>query len=105
MRPKFAIGEDVIVVSSNYSHANGGYVIEEILSPKEACIRSTGNESKQHLFKSNFYYVLDGLQIVDKNVLTICYDFMSEGCLRKKHKPSDMSFTDLMTSIKSNATA
>lgn len=89
MRPKFEVGEEVILQSISAPELNGDTVVLDV----RYCVYR--NWSTKELEEGYLYQ----LGIKGHN------DGWMESSLRKKHKPSDMSFTDLMTSIKSNATA
>ncbi|MNH44682.1 hypothetical protein D3C79_1069140 [compost metagenome] len=73
MRPKFEVGEEVILQSVIDSQYDGEYQVTEL-----------------DYDEYGLFYRLDGLPT--KNVC--------EASLRKKHKPSRMSFDDLMSSLK-----
>lgn len=99
-RPLFSIGEDVLVKSKNYSHVDGEYRVKEILTSEEACIRATGDLGHVKSFPGEYYYVLSGLLFEDKNIKTVKYDFMNQRSLRKIHKPSQLTFEQLISEIK-----
>lgn len=99
MRPKFEVGEEVILQSRTHPQANGEYVVGSVfkldLEEKIATDIETG---KRWTFKS-----LDGTYSYDVgNILNGPQMTMVEEIeLRKKHKPSRMSFDNLMSSLKS----
>jgi hypothetical protein len=102
-RPLFEVGEQVILQSKQYPQYNGEYFIEYIIFKGAAhkC-RLTG---KLLCKKSGaeFVYILDQ-PFASKKVIGSEVGF-NESALRKKHKPSDLSFGDLMVSLVSNKQA
>lgn len=85
MRPKFAVGEVVILQSVNFPECNGEYTVVSLRVGKWP---SEG--------ESPYSYLLD----IDHNVEG-WGDHWREDSLRKKHTPGEMNFTDLMHSLSS----
>lgn len=83
MRPKFEVGEEVILVSVSCPELNGEATV---LSVKycEYINNRTENKEEGYLYE---------LTIESR------YSGWMESALRKKHKPSDMSFHELMDSL------
>jgi len=86
---KFHVGEDVILVSELFPHKNGEYVIEDVLfQPFVICEDMT--------YQNIYTYKLLGAPI------EVGYNgYWIENSLRKKHKPSSESYSELLKSLKS----
>lgn len=82
MRPKFEVGEEVILQSIDFPECNGEYSVQEV----------------SYFDAVGFCYRLD----LDHKVVGRL-DLWVESSLRKKHKPSRMSFDDLMSSLKTTS--
>ncbi len=93
MRQLFEIGEQVIADFKNYPENNGEYTILEVLTPEQM-----KEEFREYSILQSIYYRLDGLTIVGPRNGTIC-NAAGQSALRKKHKPSELSFTELMTNL------
>lgn len=98
-RPKFEQGEEVILVSDTHPHMNGEYVINYVceLDFKTMHVYHPGvgcNLSFKTL-RDQFVYDLD---IKAENGFPMLTD---ERELRKKHKPSEFGFEDLMANLNS----
>lgn len=92
-KPLFSIGETVIRQAINYPEGNGEYVVCGIIGAKEA----------QSLYLANwgtdgFYYELGGFSVTLDNGCVSNHSY--EPFLKKKHKPSDQSFDQIMSSLK-----
>lgn len=95
MHPKFAEGEVVLLQSTDYPEYNGEYTVHVVRLPGSIYkCRVCGEEAK--LRTVGIGYVLDGPIVVGGREAT-----WAEVCLRKKHQPGDMNFTDLMASLSS----
>lgn len=101
MNSWFAIGEQVLRQGQYYSEANGEYVIEEIISAEEM-----KHLHPTMLVPEGLYYGLKGFSVEKTNAFGHKTGGFShhthESNLRKKHKPSDESFKDMMQNIKSD---
>ncbi len=93
-RPKFEVGEVVILKSDLHSEYNGEYTVENIVGRGDSYkdrlngdIR-TSNDN-QYGYQLSQVHTYNGREIVWK-----------EAYLRKKHQPGEMSFTNLMSSLK-----
>jgi hypothetical protein len=80
MRPKFSVGEVIILKSKDFPECNGEYTVIEI---------------KEHslvgwIYKLDVYHHVEGKS-----------DFWCESALRKKYTPGEMSFDSLMHSLSS----
>ncbi len=89
--PYFQVGEEVILVSVKHPHVNGDYVVEDILPPNQTVDPYNSN----HLITKDGTagYKLEGLDDVGNSV------WWTQNSLRKKHKPSTQSFSNLITNI------
>ncbi|MND20287.1 hypothetical protein D3C80_106140 [compost metagenome] len=82
MRPKFAIGEIVLLRSTGHPELNNEYCVKGV---EEGTYKLPSGE-----FYKGYAYWLDGLT-----------DRWVEYVLRKKHIPGEMSFENLMQSLSS----
>lgn len=96
MRPKFDIGEVVLLRSESRPEYNGEYTVETVY---------VGFNGDPFDHQGNGYYFACGNQayflspkIVDEGGVERCW---AETALRKKHQPGELSFTDLMSSLSS----
>jgi hypothetical protein len=95
MRPKFEVGEVVILQSKSLPEHNGEYVIAHCsVAPIDSVIEYKGSYYRH--IKQSVAYFLDGP--LDHKGDDI---FWSESALRKKHIPGELNFTDLMASLSS----
>jgi len=96
MNQYFEIGEEVVLVSEMDSSLNGEYVITDIDPPhdKDYMCPYTGTFMEP---TRSYGYKLDELIFVSKITGdSICW--FDQSALRKKHKPSDESFGEIMNS-------
>lgn len=87
-RPYFEVNEEVILTGTSEPQLHGDYIVEEyfLVDGKYHAYRLCGMEEKiKHLG-----YHLGGVE---------------QEVLRKKHPPSDESFSELMTNYTSQSTA
>lgn len=92
MRQLFEIGEQVIRQATTYTDWNGEYKIIGVISAEEM--------KKLHPFMKvidGWYYELEGFNVLTPRGSVANHTF--EGYLRKKHKPSELSFTELITNL------
>jgi len=82
-QPKFSVGEEVILCSKNCPEFNGEYTVVASFYGE-----TFSRQGKRYI---GWNYDLDSTHV----------NYWWETALRKKHKPSDMSFDSLMNSIKS----
>lgn len=95
MRPKFEVGEVVILQSKSLPEHNGEYVIVFYSVAEIGSLFTYKNTSYRHN-KECIAYFLDGpLDLKGDDIL------WSESALRKKHIPGELSFTNLMASLSS----
>lgn len=88
MNPKFSVGERVVIVCKELPQFDGTeHTITEI---KEVTFTNHGNV-KLLCYELGFSFKWKG----DEN-----YTYWREGCLRKKHQPSEFSFDSLMDNLK-----
>ena len=98
-RPKFEVGEEVILESKKYPDLNGEYFIHQVLYPKDVYnCRISGGMIKRDVESETFVYLLDKPLCSDRTDIEAC---VKESSLRKKHKPAEMSFSALMQSLTS----
>lgn len=97
MRPKFEVGEVVILQSVNHPEFNNEYSVHAVLDGEDTYMcRVSGKMFAGWTGDSMYVYVLDGPIVLDgKEIL------WSENALRKKHVPGDMCFESLMHSLSS----
>jgi len=76
-QPYFSVGEEVVLVSKESPELNGEYVIESIITDWE--------------FDPG--YDLEGITLDEGPGTNVHW---AQEALRKKHKPSDKSFSELM---------
>lgn len=93
--PKFKAGEEVILVSREASEYNGEYIVEEIFSPLDTyTCRYTGVFLTSR--SSQVCYRMEGLTPSRGRFEVL----IGESSLRKKHQKGDMSFKNLMETLK-----
>lgn len=100
-RPKFEVGEEVILVTKTFPEHNGERVVEAVLTRGENYTgRLTGFNVLLELDNLHtFVYLLSGKEVDPRDGLEIVW---AESSLRKKHKPAEMSFSALMQSLTSH---
>lgn len=99
-RPKFQQGEEVILECNSHPHLNGEYTVIHVIettNDRTECYHP--GVDKHFTFNDPFrtLFVYDIGNILDHPYATLC----NEHTLRKKHKPSEFSFDDLMANINS----
>ena len=97
--PKFKVGELVVrqAPSTNYPEDNGEYVVLDVITVEE--YRMIYSTAKFGELSSSFYYKLEGLATkLSFTGVVSCHS--AEAFLKKKHKPSDQSFDQIMSSLK-----
>lgn len=103
MSPKFKEGECVILQSISRPELNGEYTVREAVSWGETykCRLTEMTVKRIPTNKVAYGYTLE--EVVSTEVKgDITYEHTwSETALRKKHEPSQQSFKDLMTTLKS----
>jgi hypothetical protein len=99
MNQLYSIGEQVLRQAPNYPECNGEYKIVGIISSVEM--------QSLHPVMSTLpgnYYELEGLKVLVTNMSGIPTGTISrhthESFLRKIHKPSTQSFTEMMSVLK-----
>lgn len=95
MRPKFEVGELVILQSVDLPERNGEYGVIEIYLPGLAII-----DGKPYKLTA-ISYRLDGADQTNDSLIHGGPTVFHEVALRKKHIPGELSFTDLMASLSS----
>lgn len=96
--PKFKVGEEVILVSKSKPHFNGEFIVDKILFDGEDYIDRFTGEVMTCLSEYNgIGYLLSNKAFNESKGREVIWD---EIALRKKHQPGEMSFNQLMNSIK-----
>ncbi|QHJ81927.1 MAG: hypothetical protein [Bacteriophage sp.] len=99
MRPKFEVGEVVILQSESRPDCKGEFTVLQInhYPPGEKFFFESGkyfHKDGCHIS----YFLDDPFESVKVAGIKACWD---ESALRKKHLPGELSFTDLMASLSS----
>lgn len=95
MRPKFEVGEVVLLQSKSYPELNGECTVKAVVGPNETV--KAEDDSGVTYSSPNYTYSLD-VSVMHNGGLT---SHWQESALRKKHTPGELSFTDLMASLSS----
>jgi len=101
--PYFSVGEEVILRSKYYPQYDGEYIVSEVIPFADAKRLSYEKGMNFRDFPESYHYSLDGLSCdVTNNTddSTKTWHYWSQRSLRKKHKPSTDSFTEMMGNIK-----
>lgn len=94
--PLFKVGEEVILKSVSCPECNGEYIVVKVLSPEEI-FKSRNDGQLMRNGGTTYSYLLDEVfQHTDHGFGEICWD---ESALRKKYKPSEFTFDQLMDSL------
>ena len=104
MKPKFEVGEVVLLRSESAPSLNGEYTVVMVIGPSAfftdpytvaSAFANDGDDATSS-------YILDDPSM--RHEPNECGDIWSfrwdESALRKKHQPGEMSFRDLMQSLK-----
>ena len=91
-QPYFRVGEQVILVSKDSPQLNGEHIVEDIL--RKGIQSNPFDGGAMVDVTSAFSYKLEGIEPSDTLYGT---GYFVQETLRKKHKPSDESFSELMT--------
>lgn len=95
MKPRFNVGEEVILQSKDYPEMNGEYTVLKVISGGGMVVCSiTGQSYRQ---TDGLSYVLNDGNLHKRDNCEINWN---ESALRKKHKPSGKSFSEMMSDIK-----
>ena len=101
-RPKFEVGEEVVLASRECPHLNGEYFVDLVIK--------TGDSYKDRISSkittlvcrgatgATYGYLLSNIAKAPERNQEIVW---AESSLRKKHKPAEMSFSALMQSLTS----
>jgi len=92
--PYFQVSEDIILASVDSPELNGDYAIEDILPPGQTFDPYCPGVPME---AGDWAYKLVGIDI-PKSHSPGCV-WWSQCALRKKHKPSTQSFSNLITNI------
>ena len=91
--PRFKVGEVVTLQSKYYSHTNGEYAILGVID------QITYEKLYPSFIGGQGYYYDLGIKWTGNKCGRMC-KHCSEQSLKKKHKPSDQSFDQIMSSLK-----
>ena len=92
MKPKFSVGEVVILQSKNHPECNGEYSVTGIYAPD-----GQRKNSDKVTISTTFGYSLSCDEPDSKSA-------WAESALRKKHQPGELSFSSLMESLNTSLT-
>lgn len=99
--PKFSVGEVVILQSKSRPELNGEDVVKQLVLPGDKFLCRLSNEKVRYKGYTLGYIlestILEGKNTTGEFVVEIVW---SESALRKKHQPGEMSFNELMNSLK-----
>lgn len=96
MKQLFEVGEHIILDSQSHPEYNGEYVIETIVTEANPhTCRFTANKMHPDI---DFAYVLDVPMLSKTTEREVLW---KQSALRKKHRPSELSFSQLMNTLKS----
>lgn len=102
MKPKFEVGEVVILQSITHPHYNGEYTVEAVIPTKGTYKCRLTNDKFTHSHKGYAYLLDSPLKVKAELPFESAVD---EPALRKKHQPGEMSFTNLMSQLNQPVTA
>lgn len=95
-KPYFHVGEEVILQSVSQPDLNGEYTVRQVLNADKTYIcRATGNKIRP--YPEGFYYTLEEVVPLDHDGFEMSW---CESALRKKHKPSDDNFQQMMDKLR-----
>lgn len=99
--PKFSVGEVVILHSVSRPELNCEDTILEVIEPNNTSIDRIYGGVVRHKFARGYGYKLENTKIsgVTEEGLS-CEKVWAESALRKKQEPGEMSFMQLMSSLK-----
>lgn len=94
----FEIGEEIILASENRPELNGEYIIKDVMPPNRINYICTVTGSLMRANTDFFCYALDGLVFECRKTKNPSA-FWHQSALRKKHKPSEESFSEIMSNL------
>lgn len=98
-RPKFEVGEEVVLASRECPHLNGEYFVDLIIKNGESYKdRITSKITTLADGGAAYGYLLSNIAKTPELNQEIVW---AESSLRKKHKPAEMSFSALIQSLTS----
>lgn len=98
--PKFKVGEEVILQSHARPDLNGEYIVEAVVTEGDiVCCKITHNTGRIGQ-GYGYLYRLEGLIVANSKNDFFREGFWLESALRKKHQKGDMSFENLMETLK-----
>ena len=97
--PKFKVGEEVILVSRDFPEYNGEYIVEAVVTEGDiVCCKITHNTRR--IRGQDYVYRLEGLIAPNYKNDFIQEGFWAESAIRKKHQKGDITFENLMETLK-----
>lgn len=97
MRQLFSVGEEVILCSKNHPQYNGAYIVDKVvISGEKHTCRITGQSGNVRGGSSELGYLLNVPHLDAIEGVEIAW---SQSALRKKHKPSTESFSEMMRNL------
>ena len=102
MKPFFEVGEEVELASKNQPQENGTYIIEGVMSDRQAQYdaRLKGFSGYGEC-EDEWHYILRGLNVELSSVsgeIKGMFDYAKQSSLRKKHTPGE-DFASLMSNL------
>lgn len=98
-RPKFEVGEEVVLASRECPHLNGEYFVDLVIKTGDSYKdRITSKITTLVCGGATYSYLLSNIAKAPELNQEIVWD---ESAPRKKHKPAEMSFSTLMQSLTS----
>lgn len=100
---KFEIGEEVILVSKSRPYLNGEYVVTDIHKSSDIVENPFGENYRLPNDIPGYVYCLESLSHqtpLEDGTQIEAYIHWLESSLRKKHKPSEFTFEELMVNLK-----
>ena len=97
-KPLFEIGEEVVIQSKDFQEVNGQCsVVEKIVMPNEKYVDRLNCTVFKNISGKYAYLLSNKLLHPNANGAEALW---GESALRKKHKPSELSFQELVSSLK-----
>lgn len=97
MNPKFSVGELIVLQSRSLPQYNSEYTVEAILQKGELFTCRLTNTLLRQIDGGNAYVLSTPLASPDTDHET----FWAESALRKRQEPGELSYTQLMQSLRS----
>lgn len=98
MNAKFSVGELIVLQSKSMPQYNGEYTVEGIIKKDES---HTCRLTQRILIESDDFGYILSTPLVDLISDNGSETFWAESALRKRQEPSELSYTELMQSLRS----